>query len=86
MSDDRLPALRLTIHARRRIQEREIELAWVAAAIAMPDWTKPDAVPGTTHSFRATPECGGRILKVVHRLDGADILVVTLHLDRRAKQ
>jgi hypothetical protein len=41
--------------------------------------------PTLTRSFKAIGEAGGRILRVVHRGDGNDIAVVTVHFDRDAK-
>ena len=76
--------IRYSLHARRRLAEREISPAWVEVAIAQPDWVRPDSDPGLIHSFKAIPERAGRILKVVHRRDGEDTLIVTLHLDRGA--
>lgn len=76
--------IRYSLHASRRLVERVISLAWVEVAIAEPDWVRPDIDPVLTHSFKAIPEREGRILKVVHRRDGEDTLIVTLHLDRGA--
>ncbi len=79
--------IRLSIHAERRLRERGIPLAWIEAAIAQPDRTAPDpADPTLVHAFRAIGAAGGRILKVVHRAGGGDILVVTAHLDRGASR
>lgn len=67
--------------------ERAIPLAWIEAAIEQPDRTARDAQdPAATHPFRAIPEAGGRVLKVVHRAVGDDVFVVTVHLDRGAKR
>ena len=76
----------LSKHARRRSVERAIPPAWIEAAIERPDRTARDALdPSVMHSFRAVPEAGGRVLKVVHKPAGDDVLVVTVHLDRGAK-
>ena len=40
--------------------------------------------PTLTRSFKAIPNFGHRVLRVVHRPDGDDILVITAHLDRGA--
>lgn len=76
--------IRYSLHASRRLVERGISPGWVEKAVLQPDWVRPDMDPVLTHSFKAIPEREGRILKVVHRRDGQDILIVTLHLDRGA--
>jgi hypothetical protein len=75
-----------TIHAKQRMQDYGIEWAWIVAAVASPDATAPDPRPGITRSFKAIPERGGRILRVAHRADGADVLVLSAHFDRGAKR
>ena len=77
--------IRLTNHVQRRIAERELDVAWIFATLAMPDWTVPDPDLALTRSYRAIPEAGGRVLRVVHRQHGADSLVVTAFFDRDAK-
>ncbi len=77
--------IRLATHAARRAAERGIAPAWIEATIQAPDWTTPDPDPTLTRSYRVIPERGGRILRVVHRPAGADILVVTAFLDRSAR-
>ena len=42
--------------------------------------------PSLTRSYRAIPQFGGRILRVVHRPDDDDIFVVTAHWDRGGKR
>lgn len=79
--------LRLTEHAERELRRRAIALAWVEAAIASPDWTVSDPRdPGLTQSFKAIQAFGDRVLRVVHRPDGDDMLVITAHFDRGARR
>ena len=79
--------LRLTDHAEREIRRRAIAPVWVEATIATPDWTMPDPRdPGLTRSFKAIPAFGNGVLRVVHRPDGDDMLVITAHFDRGAKR
>lgn len=79
--------IRLSIHAERRLRERGIPLTWVEATITQPDRTAMDPDdPALIHAFRAMDAAGGRVLKVVHRADDYDILVVTAHLDRGASR
>jgi hypothetical protein len=44
-----------------------------------------DRDPSLTQSFKAIAEFGSRVLKVVHRADEEDFLVVTAYFDRGAK-
>lgn len=79
--------IKLTIHAAERMQTYGIAWAWVVAAVTAPEWSSPDPRHvGVTRSFRAVPERDGRILRVAHRPDGADVLVLSAHFDRGAKR
>jgi hypothetical protein len=79
--------IRLHDHAVARLSERNIPRAWAEATVTAPDWTAPDPDdPLVTRAFRAIPEAHGRILRVAHRPDGADILVLTAFFDRGAKR
>ncbi|HYF85871.1 DUF4258 domain-containing protein [Azospirillum sp.] len=75
-----------TAHARLTIQERGLALEWVERAILDADRIETDpSGPEVCRSFKRIPEAGDRIIRVVHRRDGADILVITAFLDRGAK-
>jgi hypothetical protein len=78
--------IKLSIHTERRLVERKIDRSWVDATVLTPDWTTSDPDPALTRSYRAIAEFGGRVLRVVHRPDGHDQLVVTAHFDRGAKR
>ena len=79
--------IRLTKHAEEALDKRNIALEWVERALAAPDFARPDPNdPLLTRSFKAIHEAGGRILRVVHRPEGDDILVITLHFDRGARR
>jgi hypothetical protein len=78
--------IKLSKHAEEAVGVRQIALAWIEATIAEPDHTEPDPNrPNRTRSFKAISEFGGRFLRVVHRPDGNDILVITAHFDRGFK-
>jgi hypothetical protein len=80
-------AIKFHDHAIRRLTERRIRRVWVEVTITAPDWTAPDPDdPSVTRAFRAIANAQGRILRVVHRPDGADILVLTAFFDRGAKR
>jgi Domain of unknown function (DUF4258) len=79
--------IRLTKHAQEAIIKRDIAALWIEAAVNTPDSVEADPRhPDRLRSYKAIPELGGRILRVVHRLDGNDIIVITAHLDRGAKR
>ena len=79
--------IRLSKHAQEALDKRNILVAWVERTLAAPDFAHPDpGDPSLTRSFKAIDEAGGRILRVVHRPDGNDILVATVHFDRGARR
>jgi Domain of unknown function (DUF4258) len=80
-------ALILTGHMRDKDAERLIPLEWIERTVREPDWTTPcpkDAA--LTRCYRRIAEAGGRVLRVVHRPEGNDILIVTAFLDRGARR
>ncbi|WP_240757115.1 DUF4258 domain-containing protein [Roseicella aquatilis] len=77
--------IRPTTHATERMQQYGIAWAWVLRAVTAPDRRVPDPRPGITRSFRVIPERGGRILRVAHRPEGDDALVLSAHVDRGAE-
>jgi hypothetical protein len=73
-------------HAQEKLAERpEIHSEWIAETTATPDWTQPDPDPSLLRSFKTILDFGGRILRVVSRRDGADVIVVTAYFDRGAR-
>ena len=77
---------RLSKHAAEAIQKRDLAFDWIDRAITAPDFTDTDPHdPVLIRSFKAIDEAGGRVLRVVHRPEGNDILVITVHFDRDAK-
>jgi hypothetical protein len=78
--------IRLTKHAEEAIAARGIDPAWVATAITAPDRSEQDPLrPELTRSFKAIAQAGNRVLRVVHRRDHSDIVVITVHFDRGAR-
>jgi len=76
----------LTRHARERVEAGEVQIAWIEETILRPTRTRPDPYrAAVTLSFRAIPEFGGRVLRVAHRSDGDDVLVITAFFDRGAR-
>ena len=78
--------IRLSTHASKRAAERKIALAWVELTVSSPDWIAADHDPALTHSFKAIAASGGRVLKVAHRVEEQDLLIVTAYLDRGARR
>lgn len=73
-----------TAHAEEALRTRAIDRAWVLATLAAPDWSEVDASPGRTRAFRAIPEYGNRILRVVYEKTDSERIIVTLFFDRKA--
>ena len=80
-----MPTLILSVHARQMIARRGLAIEWVVATVELPARTEPDPVdPTLVRSYRAIPEAGGRVLRVVHRPARDGSVVVTAHFDRSA--
>jgi hypothetical protein len=66
--------------------ERNLTLAWIEAAIAAPDAVDQDTMdPTVTRVWKRIPDAAGRVLRVVCRSIGTDILVITAFFDRKAQ-
>jgi hypothetical protein len=79
--------LRLTKHAQEALGVRNIAFAWIEQAVTSPDFVEADPRrPGRTRSYKAIAEFGGRVLRVVHRPEGDDIVIITVHFDRGARK
>ncbi len=79
--------IRLSEHTREQLALRpEIRLEWIDATVSGPDWTSPDPDPMLMRPYKAIAAFGGRVLRVVHRPVGTEVLVVTAHFDRGARR
>ena len=79
--------IRFTKHAQEAISARDIAVDWIEAAVSAPDRIEPDPRhPDRIRTYKAIAEHGGRALRVVHRPEGDDILIITVHFDRRARR
>jgi hypothetical protein len=59
----------------------------IAATPVSPDSVKAaPRHPERTRSSKAIAEFGDRVLRVVNRPDGADIVIISAHLDRGARR
>ena len=78
--------IRLSKHAEEAVEKRDLDIDWIERTISVADFARIDPHdPTLTRSFKSIAEAGRRILRVVHRPEGPDILVVTAHFDRDAK-
>lgn len=78
-------AVRLSVHVQRQMPLRGITLDYIEAVLASPTRTTPDPNDATlTRSFGRIAAFGNRMLRVVHRPQGADVFVVTATWDRGA--
>lgn len=79
--------IRSTKHAEEAVAARAIALAWIEATVNSPDFVQADPRhPERQRSYKAITEYGGRVLRVVHRPEGDDIVIITVHFDRGARR
>ena len=79
--------IRLTRHAREAISARGIAFAWIEETVSSSDFVTADPRhPERTRSYKAIAEFGSRVLRVVHRPEGDDIVIITVHFDRGARR
>ena len=77
----------LTRHARDNIVRDAIDPAWIETTARQPTALTVDPHdPTLSRAWRGSPERGGRVLRVVFRPAGADIVVVTVFFDRGARR
>ena len=77
----------LTEHAREAIVKREISLEWLEEALASPEDKEPDRLdPDLEHRLLRVAEFGGRVLRVIVNVKGAEPRVVTAYFDRGRKK
>ena len=56
----------LTKHARKALEEREIQIEWLEKTLSAPECILPDPADATVERrFRRIPEFGGRVLRGV---------------------
>ena len=79
--------MRLTKHAQEATGVRGIAFAWIEEAASSTDFVEADPrYPERTRSYKAIAEFGSRVLRVVHRPEGDDIIITTVHFDRGARR
>ena len=78
--------IRFTAHALEALQRRAIDVEWVEQTLRDPQRRETDPTDlGVMRSFRAFSEADGRVLRVVHRSEQEDVVVITAFFDRGAK-
>jgi hypothetical protein len=78
--------VKLTVHAMLRCSSTDSLFRGSKRPLPPPDWTAPDPrEEGVPRSFKAIPKRGGRVMRVAHRPDGADVLVPSAFFDKGAK-
>jgi hypothetical protein len=77
----------LTEHARQRLRLRELREDWIISTALGPEWIEPEPrYAGAERRFRAIPEFGGRVLRVVCVETETAIRVTTATFDRSARR
>jgi hypothetical protein len=77
---------RLTEHAESVIRDRNISLEWVERTLALPKLRNPDPRDlDLEQRFRAIPEFGDRVLRVVVNVQVFPEAVVSVFFDRRKR-
>jgi hypothetical protein len=75
-----------TAHARKVLEERCIDPAWLERTLAQPEWTEPDPQDVTVvRYFRQIPEYGHRVLRVAVNTKVDPWRIVSVFFDRNAK-
>ncbi|MDX2255455.1 MAG: DUF4258 domain-containing protein [Pseudanabaenaceae cyanobacterium bins.39] len=76
----------ISVHAKKRIDERDILLTWIQETIERSDKTESDQNdPELEIAFKRIESYGGRVLKVIYNKTVSPIRIVTLHFDRSMK-
>ena len=78
--------MRYTLEATLRQAGRNLDPAWIEAAVRSPDWTTPDPEPPKERRYRAIPELGGKVLRVVCVEEDDHVRIVTVFPDRDARR
>jgi hypothetical protein len=79
--------IRLTKHAEEAIAVRFHCAQLDRSDSELTRFVQPDPRhPERQRSYKAIAEYGGRVLRVVHRPGGDDIVIITVHFDRGARR
>ena len=76
----------LSDHARKRLVQRGIDIAWIARTLMQPTVTENDANdPTLAHALLSIPERGFRVLRVIYNESNNPVTVVTVYSDDMVK-
>lgn len=76
----------ISVHAKERIDERNILLTWIRQTIEKPDKTEPHQTDQELEiAFKKIESYSGRVLKVVYNITVSPVWIVTAHFDRSMK-
>jgi hypothetical protein len=79
--------VRLTLHAKHMLIERDLNPSWIERVIANPLWTEPEpARPFIVRAFGQIAEAGDRILRVAYTDRAGERIVHSLHFDCKASR
>ena len=77
---------KLTNHAQKALNEREISVDWLERTLTAPELTLPDPDDAEVERrFRKIPEFGGRVLRVAVNTTVEPVRVVSVFFDRTMK-
>ena len=77
---------RLTQHAQKAMEEREILLPWIERTLESPELCLPDpGDPGLERRYRRIPEFGNRVLRVIVSTGEDPRSIVSVFFDRNMK-
>ena len=76
----------LSDHARKRLVQRRIDIAWIARTLMQPTATENDANdPELAHALLSIPERGFRVLRVIYNESNDPVTVVSAYFDDKVK-
>lgn len=80
------PLYECTQHARKVMEERKIDPAWLESTLSEPEWNLPDPQDETVERFyRHIPENGNRVLRVAVNTTVDPWRIVSVFFDRNPK-
>ena len=76
----------LSDHARKRLVQRGIDIAWIARTLMQPTVTENDANdPELAHALFSIPERVFRVLRVIYNESNDPVTVVSVYFDDKVK-
>jgi uncharacterized DUF497 family protein len=76
----------LTLHAKKKIEERNIKIEWIEKVLYTPQLVNPDNLdPTLSLAYAPIAEYENRALCVVCDYEARPVRVITVHFERRLK-